>query len=513
MTTRRRSAASPLSIVLSLLVVALTIGAFFVVRHNVENQDNVLLETQAEQVTQLLQTDLSQQATSLAAIAAVAEATGGSTSLFLAEAMPFTQSPNTTVALVRAGQVLAAAGHGLVAGQSLPGPLAAAVARGGPRLSASGVLRIGGEQVVAFIVGGATSGFAVVDVDVIHPSVPSATAKGPYKQVNVAVYAASTARPSELLVTTTRSLPLHGPVVDTKLPVGSSQWVVLTSARTPLAGTWPNAFPWILLAVGIVLALVLGAVVGLLARRERYALRMVAERTEELEASQHELVRRERLSAVGQMATMIGHELRNPLGASINGLFLARQRLLDHEDPELDRALNLIEREINRAAALAEDLTAFMREREPNLETLDVRSVVDEVLESAPPPPGTTASLPVPGVSVHADKALLVQMLTNLITNAYQAMPDGGSVRIAASDSDGFVEIAVIDSGAGVDPVTADRIFDPFFTTKPIGTGLGLAIVKRLVEAHDGTVTIENGPTGGAQAVVHLPRSPRGATT
>ena len=97
---------------------------------------------------------------------------------------------------------------------------------------------------------------------------------------------------------------------------------------------------------------------------------------------------------------------------------------------------------------------------------------------------------------MQADRAQLVQMLTNLITNAYQAMPDGGSLGVR-NRSDGFVEITVEDSGVGIDPAVAERLLEPFFTTKPTGTGLGLAIVKRFAEGHHGTVSIENGPTVG----------------
>jgi signal transduction histidine kinase len=291
------------------------------------------------------------------------------------------------------------------------------------------------------------------------------------------------------------------------LPIGSSHWLVITAAKTSLAGTWANAFPWILLGVGLVLALSLGAVVEILERRQLYATQLVDDSRSELLSTQRELVRRERLSAVGEMATMIGHELRNPLGTSINGLFLARSRLGAYDDPELDGHLDLVEREISRAASLAEDLTTFMREREPNLAKLDLREVIDEILESAPPPPGTDISVPEPGVVVEADKALLVQMLTNLVTNAYQAMPDGGTLRVAGSQSDGFAEISVEDSGAGIDAAVVEQVTEPFFTTKAIGTGLGLAIVKRLAEAHQGTVSIANGPTGGARVTLRLPRS------
>src|SRR5674476_344132 len=87
------------------------------------------------------------------------------------------------------------------------------------------------------------------------------------------------------------------------------------------------------------------------------------------------------------------------------------------------------------------------------------------------------------------------EQLPNLIINAYQAMPDGGSLRVTGSESDGFVEITMEDSGVGIDPAVAERLLEPFFTTKPTGAGLGLAIVKRFAEGHHGAVSIESGPT------------------
>jgi PAS domain S-box-containing protein len=233
---------------------------------------------------------------------------------------------------------------------------------------------------------------------------------------------------------------------------------------------------------------------------------------DELAEAQATLVRRERLSAVGEMATVIGHELRNPLGAVINLLFLARNRLTDHDDPELDGYLDRIERETNRAAALSDDLIAYMQEHDPVIVPLDFGAVVAEVLELTPPPPGIEVSVEGLGVDLQADRGQLVQILTKLITNAYQAMPDGGPLRVTGSKSDGFVEITVEDSGVGIDPAVAERLLEPFFTTKPTGTGLGLAIVKRFTEGHNGTVSIENGPTGGARVTIRLPHATAGVT-
>jgi signal transduction histidine kinase len=202
---------------------------------------------------------------------------------------------------------------------------------------------------------------------------------------------------------------------------------------------------------------------------------------------------------------MIGHELRNPLGAAINGLYLIRHHLAGRESPEVLKSLDLVERETNRAASLAEDLTAYMRERQPVLQRVELGAAVDQLLEAVPPPNGIDVSVQTPTVVVDADTAQLTQMLTNCVTNAYQAMPDGGSLNISAAQVNGSVEIVVEDTGSGVDPKADGRAFDPFFTTKAQGTGLGLAIVQRMAEAHGGTVSLENRSGGGARVLIRLP--------
>jgi signal transduction histidine kinase len=231
-----------------------------------------------------------------------------------------------------------------------------------------------------------------------------------------------------------------------------------------------------------------------------------------LSEAQDALVRNERVYAIGVMASVIGHELRNPLAAAANALFLVRNSLTDHDAPEVDGGLDRVEREINRAAALCEDLTAYMRQRKSVIMDVDLGSVVAEVFESTPPPPGIEVTVEDLGSDVQADRGQLVQMLTNLITNGYQAMPDGGPLRITRSESDGFVEITVQDGGGGIAAAVAENLFEPFFTTKATGIGLGLATVRHLAEDHGGTVSIENGPTGGARVTIRLPHATTEAT-
>jgi signal transduction histidine kinase len=281
--------------------------------------------------------------------------------------------------------------------------------------------------------------------------------------------------------------------------------LLVAEARSPLAGGFPNAAPLIILVVGLLLALAVGSTVETLVRRHRYATNLVAERTAELDASYAALRRSERLSALGEMASTIGHELRNPLAAVINAHFMVRHTLGEAITGDIDRLLDMAERQTTRAATLADNLTAFVRQQQPNPVPVDLVTVVDEVLEATPPPSGIEVEVEVEVVTFEADRDQVTQVLANLIVNGFQAMPEGGTLRIGASTHNGHVVIDVADTGAGVDAAAVERAFDPFFTTKASGTGLGLAIVSRIVEAHGGDVAIRNGPMGGAVVTVRLP--------
>jgi signal transduction histidine kinase len=509
----------PLSAIATIIVVVLVVVSFVFLRHSVAAQEQSLLQSDASQLALVLNQAVAGIGAPLSTLGEVMVATQNSPSLFQALAKAITARPGTSVAVAnsvagRFTSVALAAGPDFVVGQDLSPALATAAASAGRKLLATKVVRIGDKTFLGFLVHTASGpqGTVVIEREEIHPSVPIASAANPYGDLNLGLYASETADPTQLILGSLGSRPLPGPVAHAFITVGSSKWLVVASAKTPLIGRAPRLVPWIVLAAGLVIALLVGVSSEILARRRRYAEGVAAERTEELIAAQASLVRKERLSAVGEMATVIGHELRNPLGAAINLLFLARNSLTDHDVPELDGYLDRIEKETNRAAALSEDLTAYMREREPVVVPLDVGAVVAEVLESTPPPPGIEVSVESLGVDLAADRAQLVQMVTNLITNGYQAMPDGGLLRVTGTESAGFVEIAVEDSGVGIDPAVAERLLEPFFTTKPTGTGLGLAIVKRFAEGHDGTVSIENGPGGGARVTIRLPHVTAEAT-
>jgi signal transduction histidine kinase len=160
---------------------------------------------------------------------------------------------------------------------------------------------------------------------------------------------------------------------------------------------------------------------------------------------------------------------------------------------------------MREAATLAEDLTAFVRPREPLFEPVRLDEVVHEVIEATPAPAGVDVSVEAGPDVIDADRGQIAEVLVNLVTNAYQALPEGGDVTVSANATNGYASFVVADTGPGVDPASSRRLFEPFVTTKANGTGLGLAIVRRLVDAHGGAVSLENCEPHGAWVTVQLP--------
>ncbi|HZU78299.1 MAG TPA: PAS domain S-box protein [Acidimicrobiales bacterium] len=227
----------------------------------------------------------------------------------------------------------------------------------------------------------------------------------------------------------------------------------------------------------------------------------------QLAQAEVELARSERLAAVGQLASMIGHELRNPLTAVTNAHYLLRRELGPALTAGAEAHLLMAEREIERPATLAQDLLSYVRPRPPQRAPVDLAAVVTDVLGTTPPPEGVTVERVIEAITIDADKGHVVEMLSNLLLNAYQAMPDGGVVTVVATRRGADVVVSVRDEGGGVDPSVADSLFEPFVTTKTQGTGLGLPIVRRLAEAHGGTVALRSVPDGAVAELV-LPTDP-----
>jgi signal transduction histidine kinase len=236
----------------------------------------------------------------------------------------------------------------------------------------------------------------------------------------------------------------------------------------------------------------------------------------ELEAfsveAQERLVRAERLAVIGQLAAGMAHDLRNPLGGMKNATYYLKRRItasdLMQSNPRIGQFLEIIEDGIHNSNKIITDLLmAFARIEPPALTPTDLVKVIEDSLSTVELK-GTIrvakqfdSELP----SVMADGEQMQRVFVNLITNAQDAMPDGGELIISTCRSDGYAEVAFRDSGVGMAPETMNKIFDPLFTTKTKGTGLGLAVCQEIVSKHEGKIEVVSKPGKGATFTVRLP--------
>ncbi|HEX2485144.1 MAG TPA: ATP-binding protein, partial [Myxococcota bacterium] len=240
-----------------------------------------------------------------------------------------------------------------------------------------------------------------------------------------------------------------------------------------------------------------------------------------------ELRRSERLAATGQLAANMAHEIRNPLAAISGSLEMLRDEPARGVDGGQRRRLfDIALREVERLDHLIADFLEYARPAAAEPAPVLVGPVVEDVVKmfEASRPAGVALSMAVPAdCTVLADSRQLRQALWNLVLNAAQAMPAGGSIRVEArrlaeppqgvdpqrrnarDEEARCVEIAIADTGVGIPPEVLERVFEPFFTTKRAGSGLGLPTVHRIVENHGGSLALESRTGAGTTVRVRLP--------
>ena len=241
---------------------------------------------------------------------------------------------------------------------------------------------------------------------------------------------------------------------------------------------------------------------------------------EELASKNAQLERSRRLSALGEMAAGIAHEVRNPLAA----IQLYAGMVIDdlkRGDARPDIALEntrKIASAVRGLNAIVVDVLSFAREIEPEPAILTVIDLIERAIDAHRPAidaANVTVRLPAcADLTVHADATLLHQALLNLVRNAVDAMTAVNGTReliFEAEAEDDALSIVVRDTGPGIDEKQIDRIFNPFFTTRNTGTGLGLAIVHRIVDAHGGAISVRN--DHGAVFTLRMPAVPAPAGT
>ena len=233
----------------------------------------------------------------------------------------------------------------------------------------------------------------------------------------------------------------------------------------------------------------------------------VEERTRALRAAQAELVEKERLAMMGQLAGGMAHELRNPLGVIKNSVYYLKMVLPEQEKTR--KHLQILEREVGTADRIVTNLLDFARDKPPVRVPSDLSALVREILERTPVSENVdvVAHLAADLLPVSVDPLQVAQVLGNLVMNAAQAMPEGGTLTVEAAPAEGGVLVTVSDTGVGIPPENLGKIFQPLFTTKAKGIGLGLAVAKRFAEANGGMITVESTPGRGSRFVVRFVRS------
>ncbi|HWB95643.1 MAG TPA: ATP-binding protein [Bryobacteraceae bacterium] len=265
----------------------------------------------------------------------------------------------------------------------------------------------------------------------------------------------------------------------------------------------------------IIVFFLVGTTTGVLAdrgRKQRVALEsasaQLARVNRELQDSFEQVRRADRLSAIGQLAASLAHEIRNPL-ASIDG---AANLIESPQTPDDVRtgSIAVIHKETQRLNRLLTNLLDFARPRKPQFQAVEAGPLIDAVMSllehSAKQKEISLRKQIAPALpAFEGDPEQMKQVILNLAINAIQAMDAPGEVIFSARQKDDSVMVSVRDHGIGVADEHLDRIFDPFFTTKEAGTGLGLSVVHQIVTRHGGAVTTERNPEGGMTFSLLLP--------
>ncbi len=228
-----------------------------------------------------------------------------------------------------------------------------------------------------------------------------------------------------------------------------------------------------------------------------------------VEIKNQQLQEQQRLAAIGQTANMVGHDIRNPLQAIMSSVYLIREDIALLQDNQEKRdifgELDDVENQIAYIDKIIKDLQFYGKPIVPELIETDLKAIIQSIADSSIPKNVTfvlqTSELP----KVKIDPLLFKRSMNNLVSNALQAMPNGGTLAIKAWTKENLIVITVEDDGLGIPEENKNKIFTPLFTTKSKGQGLGLAVVKRLIDAHKGEISFESEQGKGTKFTITLP--------
>lgn len=233
----------------------------------------------------------------------------------------------------------------------------------------------------------------------------------------------------------------------------------------------------------------------------------------QLKAIATQLKEQERLAGIGQTAGMVGHDLRNPLQSLVGEVYLIEEELNtlpnSQSKEDLKESVQAISDQISYMDKIVSDLQTFVKPVVSQKEIVQIKQLISNVTSSVDIPVNVKLTSTIADdLTVNTDAQLLKRVLINLINNAIQAMPNGGTLSIEGQKTvQGRIQLAVQDTGVGIPDDIKPRIFEPLFTTKSRGQGFGLAVCKRVIEAQGGTITFESQEGKGTKFTITLPYS------
>lgn len=521
-TARRGWRSSRLVAVAVVVVTLLGTGMLAVVAQNIsERQQRSLLTERVGELSALLGSYTTQVRTVLRAAGSVAESDPDA-ELFATLVDDWTATAAEAVVARRQGDAFVTIARAGIGTSELSAPVPAEAAEIARRALASddmvsGFYSVGeaGRLILALAVPGTTDSVAYLNTPVLGNTEAPTDPDSPYRELSAALYATDSADPSKVFLVS-GGAPSDDGKVSQEIAVGSETWLLEVSAREPLVGTLAASFPWLVLGIGIVLALVLGLLVETLVRRRAYALRLVEERTRSLQEAR--LAAEKANKAKSEFLSRMSHELRTPLNA-----VLGFSQLLEIDDLTPDQAESV--GQITKGGAhlldLINEILEISQIEAGHLSMSPEAVQVSEVVEAAVSllrPLADERSVHLIGGNdsgcnhyIFADRQRLKQILLNLLGNGIKYNRQGGSVSISCFEpAPGTLRIQVTDTGPGIPSDQFDLLFEPFERlgaeqTSVPGTGVGLALARGLAEAMGGTLGVESTPGRGSTFWIEFP--------
>jgi len=242
-----------------------------------------------------------------------------------------------------------------------------------------------------------------------------------------------------------------------------------------------------------------------LAQHRKHLEELIKERTKELRNTQKKLIRKERLTVLGQIAGSVGHDLRNPLGVISNSIYYLNMKL-KNKDEKIEKHFNIIKESIKRSDAIISELLNYSKIKTYDFIETDINEFIKNVVEEMEVPNDVTLEMKLKKTipKIKLDPEQMRRAFQNIISNAYRSMTEKGKLSIETKSNKEYTEINFIDNGDGIDDENLQKIFEPLFTTRAKGIGLGLSIVKDIIDGHNGKIDVKSKVGQGTTFTVKL---------